>query len=149
MPGRTKKERNQTMSRRFKTMATKKVKKAGKMENNKLAFQRKKAFYSDPARGGKGLCIKPSRMMRYMREERESFPEEFRVLLIHSEGKKKKFSDSFQRVAVGGLDALANRSMEVASLICASRTRRKPEEGLPVSGEDMTNAVALIKMFGR
>ena len=130
-------------------MATKKIKKRGKKENPKLAHQRRQAFYSDPARGGKGLCIKPSRMMRYMREVRESFPEEFRALLIHSEGKKKKFSDSFQRVSAGGLDALANRTMEVASLICASRTRRKPEEGLPVSGEDMRNAVNLVKMFGR
>lgn len=131
---------------RFKT-SEKTIKKRSKKESSDITYRRRRSYYTDPNGGGRGVCIKQRRMMRIMRQARESFPEEFRVLLTHSKNKKQHFSESFATVAVGGLDALANRTMEIASILCKNRTGTKDDKGLPMSRGDIIAAIKLIKQM--
>ena len=140
----TKKQVKQT---RFKAHVTKKIKKRSKKENSDITYQRRHSYFTDPARGGRGVCIKPHRMMRVMRAIRASLPEEFRVLLTHTKGRKQHFSEAYQRVAMGGFDALTNRVMSIASIICRARTGIKDDKGLPLRKSDMAAAIKLIRQL--
>ncbi len=140
----SKKEIKQSMSARF-TTPSKKIKKRNKKENSEITYQRRRTYYSDPARGGQGVCIKPHRMMRVMRAARAGLPEEFRALLTHSKDGTQRFAGSFKRVAIGGMDALANRTMEIAAIVCKARTGAKDDKGLPLRRSDMTAAIKVVK----
>ena len=140
------KKKSSTMNSRYSV--PKKQFKRRKGESSNTTYARERSFYTDESKGGRGVCVKFSRMMRHCRCVRKEFPESFKALLVHNKARKQPFSQSFGQVAIGGLDALANQVMQTARTFAEARTGiDDPNKGLNLSKNDMKRAIETVKKF--
>ena len=115
-----------------------------------MRHRRSQAFYTDPSKGGKGICVSRTRTARFVRKIRPSIVKEQQDLLGFGAKKESlRMAPSFVETLSTGLDAYQGRILKVIKLFSQARMGRSKSDTRPVSAlvRDGEFALEVAKIF--
>ena len=125
-------------------------KKKNKKETNDMRHRRSQAFYTDPSKGGKGVCVSRTRTARLVRKIRPSIAKEQQDLLGFGAKKESlRMAPSYVEKLSTGLDAYHGRLLKITKLFAQSRMGRSKSDTRPVSAlvRDGEFAIEVVNLF--
>lgn len=133
-------ETTQKVNSRF---LTNKVRfKRHKNESRQTLYIRRRKWYTDPTKGGSGVCIKQGRCRTTIRRIRKNLNPSFNDLLGSTKDKKQYISPSYVEVVTGALDALGNHLLKLTSEAAEHRVgKTKSNTGMKMLKRDLELAI--------